>query len=190
MRAIWYQAVAVLTAIWLVAGGVILWARNARSTPEAIVAYVEKNSVEGKSVEERADVMKKVADRLNRLNYEERQEMRMGRKLDAFFRNLTPDEQGRFLDMTLPAGFQQMMDAFNKMEPRKRKEFVRRALNEMRENEDIEVPDEARPSVDDPQVQKIINHGMKSFYSEATAETKMDLAPLIEQMQRNLQRLR
>jgi hypothetical protein len=40
---------------------------------------------------------------------------------------------------------------------------------------------------DDKTAQKIIDEGFKSFYSEASAETKMDVAPLIEQMQKNMQ---
>ena len=38
--------------------------------------------------------------------------------------------------------------------------------------------------------QKIIDQGFRSFYGEASAETKMDVAPLIEQLQKNLQGLR
>jgi hypothetical protein len=32
-----------------------------------------------------------------------------------------------------------------------------------------------------------MDQGFKTFYSEASAEVKMDVAPLIEQLQRNLQ---
>ena len=39
----------------------------------------------------------------------------------------------------------------------------------------------------DRNTQKIIDQGLKSFYSEASADTKMDVAPILEQMQRNLQ---
>jgi len=42
----------------------------------------------------------------------------------------------------------------------------------------------------DANAEKMINQGLKSFYSEASAETKMDLSPLLEQMQKNLQGLR
>ena len=38
-------------------------------------------------------------------------------------------------------------------------------------------------------VRKMIDQGFQSFYSDASAETKMDLAPLIEQIQKNLQGL-
>lgn len=176
------RIIALLAAVWLVAGGVIWWARSAKPTPESVLRYIETHSVEGKSAGERDKVLVKTAEQLNRLTAEQRREVRMGRKLDRFFRSLSADEQGRFLDLTLPTGFKQMMDAFNKMEPAKRRRFVERTLNDMREREG-----EDAPRVDDPHVQKIISHGLKSFYSDAGAETKLDLAPLIEQMQRNLQ---
>jgi hypothetical protein len=115
--------------------------------------------------------------------------MRGGRKLDGFFKALTPAEQTRFLDLTLPAGFKQMMEAFNKMEPAKRKEFVNKALDEMKKHEGEQPPPDA-PDKLDANAEKMINQGLKSFYSEASAETKMDLSPLLEQMQRNLQGLR
>ena len=36
-------------------------------------------------------------------------------------------------------------------------------------------------------MQKMVEQGLRSYYSDATADVKMDLAPLIEQMQKNLQ---
>ena len=109
--------------------------------------------------------------------------MRMGRRLDGFFRSLTPEEQGRFLDLTLPTGFKQMMEAFNKMDPEKRKRFVKKALEDM--ERDAERGEQ--PPVDDEVMQKMVEQGLRSYYSDATADVKMDLAPLIEQMQKNLQ---
>jgi hypothetical protein len=115
----------------------------------------------------------------------------MNRKLDRFFRSLSPDEQTRFLDLTVPEGFKQMMEALNKMDREKRKLFVERTLKEMEKQEGQEIPEEARERfLEDKNAQKIIDQGLKSFYSEASAETKMDVAPILEQMQRNLQRFR
>jgi hypothetical protein len=95
----------------------------------------------------------------------------------------------RFLDLTVPEGFKQMMEALNKMERDKRKRFVERTLNEMRRDETIPEAERER-FLEDPNTQKIIDQGLKSFYSDASAETKMDVAPILEQMQRNLQGLR
>ncbi|HWB61296.1 MAG TPA: hypothetical protein VG733_17575, partial [Chthoniobacteraceae bacterium] len=65
----------------------------------------------------------------------------------------------------------------------KRKEFVDRALNEMRQHQGDQPPRD----VDDKNIQKIVDQGLHSFYSDASADTKLDLSPLIEQMQKNMQ---
>jgi hypothetical protein len=69
------------------------------------------------------------------------------------------------------------------MDPAQRKRFVERSLKDMREREGDQPPDAEL----DANARKIIDQGFKSFYSEASAETKMDVAPLIEQLQKNLQ---
>ena len=183
MRSLWLKAVVLLVVIWMVAGGIILWARNMRPTPETLRRYIDSHQLAGQPAHVRASHIDKVADQLNALTYEQRREIRGGRKMDAFFRDLTPDEQVRFLDRTLPTGFKQMMEAFNKMTPEKRKRFVEKTIAEMR----TESGDGQPPGIDDKNVEKIIDQGLKSFYSEASAEVKLDFAPLIEEMQNNLQ---
>jgi hypothetical protein len=130
--------------------------------------------------------MKRLAEQLNQLDYDQRREVRMGRRLEVFFKSLTPAEQSEFIDLTFPAGFRQMMDAFNKMPPQRRKAFVDRTLREMqtRGEQGGDLP------ADDPNRKKIVEQGLQAFYSEATAETKMDLAPLMEEMQHSLQGMR
>ncbi len=186
MRSARLNLIVVLAGVWLIAGGAIWWARGAKPTPEKLAAYLAAHRVDGLSAAEREKMMRKVAAQLNGLEFEQRREMRMGKKLDGFFRSLAPDEQTRFLDLTLPAGFKQMMDAFNKMDPGKRKQFVDKALDDMKKQEGAEPP----PGNDDPHVQKIMEQGVRSFYSDASADVKMDFAPLLEQMQKNVQGLR
>lgn len=184
MRPLWIKAAVLLTAVWLVAGGAIFFARSAKVTPESLTKHVETLQLESKAAPDRGKAIEKVADQLNHLTYEERREVRVSRKLDVFFKKLTPEEQGRFLDLTLPTGFKQMMEALNKMERPRRQQFVTRTLKEMRERNG---EDPRRGEEDDAAGQKIIEQGFKTFYSEASAETKMDVAPLIEEMQKNLQ---
>lgn len=185
MRPLWIKAAASLAAIWLVAAGVMMWARNAKPSPESVAKYMDANPLEGRPPVERKKVIDNVADQLNRLGYEERREARMEKRPDAFFKNLTPDEQTYFIDRTVPAGFKQMMEAINNMTPEKRAKFVAKAIEDMRRQRE-ENGGEAPPNLNDPNVQKIMTAGLKSFYSDASPETKMDLAPLIEEMQRNL----
>jgi cell division septal protein FtsQ len=188
MRSVWIKAIILLAVVWSVVGGVMWWARSQKPTPDRLLAYVETHPIDGKPSSDRARIIEKVAKQLNGLSYEERRNLRISRQLDGFFRRLNADEQTRFLDLTLPEGFKQMMEALNNMGPEKRKKFVERTLNDMKRQEGLEGSDEARERfVDDRNTQKIIDQGLKSFYSEASAETKMDVAPILEQMQRNLQ---
>ncbi len=182
-RSLWLKAALVLLAIWLVAGGAIFWARSVKVTPETLAAYLAKHPIAEQSGTSRGKVIEKVADQMNLLSYEDRREMRMGKRLDGFFRTLTPEEQSAFLDRTLPTGFKQMMESLNKMPPAQRKRFVERSLRDMREHEGED------PKVDQ-NARKMIDEGFKSFYSEASTEVKMDVAPLLEQLQKNLQGFR
>jgi len=188
MRLPWFKLVAVLLIIWALAGGVIYWARSAKPTPESVMRYLDEHPVANASPQDRDKTLEKVAKELNQLAYEQRREVRMSKKLDAFFRALPPPEQARFLDLTLPTGFKQMMDALNKMTPEKRKQFVDKALADMKKHEGDEAPEDKRNL--DANAQKMIDQGFRAFYSDASAETKMDVAPLIEQIQRNLQNIR
>lgn len=187
MRLPWIKIVAALLVIWALAGSVIFWARSAKPTPEALMRYLDEHPVADASAQQRGNSIEKIADQLNRLSYDERREVRMSKKLDAFFRTLQSDEQMRFLDLTLPTGFKQMMDSLNKMTREKRKQFVDKTLADMKRQGENN-PDGQREL--DANGQKIIDQGFKAFYSDASAETKMDVAPLIEQLQRNMQGLR
>jgi hypothetical protein len=188
MRLPWIKLIGLLLAIWAVVGGVIYFARGAKPTPETVMRYLDAHPIAGAPPRDREKTIEKIAAQLNQLAYEERREVRMSKKLDGFFRALTPEEQTRFLDLTLPTGFKQMMEALNKMTPEKRKQFVTKALEDMKKHEGEEPP-EGRKEMD-ANGQKIIDQGFRSFYSDASAEVKMDVAPLIEQLQKNLQGVR
>lgn len=188
MRLPWIKIVAALLVIWALAGGVIYWARSVKPTPESVMHYLDAHPVADASAQEREATINKVAKQLNQLTYEQRREVRMSKKLDAFFRTLPADDQTRFLDLTLPTGFKQMMDSLNKMTREKRKQFVDKALADMKKHEGEDNPDGQRDL--DANGQKIIDQGFKSFYSDASVETKMDVAPLIEQLQKNIQGIR
>lgn len=184
------RVAAILAGIWLVAGGVVWLVRSAKPTAASLEQYVAAHPLGEAAPAERARLIENVADRLNRLSFEERRGFREGRRLDGFFQSLTAEERGRFLDLTLPEGFRQMMQALNAMKPDQRQKIVQRALA------DIEAgrgpggrPATDRPPIDEAQQQKIISQGMSAFYEDANADVKLDFAPVIEQMQRSLQHL-
>jgi hypothetical protein len=104
-----------------------------------------------------------------------------------FFRELTPDEQFFFLERRVGRAFQQMMQSFNEMEREERKKIVERSLKRMQE----ERGGPGRLEEADPAIaEKITQAGLKSYYEDANAETKLDLAPLLEEMQRSMSMMR
>ena len=179
----WLKIGLALCTIWAIAAGAIYLARSAKPTAQSVAAYIQGNNIDSKSGADRKKMIDRVAGMMNQITLDERQELRREHVTDSFFRSLTPDEQSAFLDATLPTGFKQMMEAFNNMPKDKRKEFVDRALTEMRKHEGEQPP----PDIDERNEQKIVDQGLHSFYSDANADVKLDLAPLIEQMQKNLQ---
>jgi hypothetical protein len=74
-----------------------------------------------------------------------------------------------------------MMQSFNEMDREERKKIVERSLRRIRENQG---EGDRNLETEDPEiVEKIAEAGFKAYYSEASAETKIDLAPLMEEMQ-------
>lgn len=175
----------ILVAVWLLAGGVILYTRMARPTPEALSAYIDQHPIENLAPAQREQVIQKVADQLNRLNFDQRQELRKLRADRKLFEQMTPEERARFMDLTMPEGFRQLMLALNKMDPEKRKKMVQRALDDI----DKDTP-EIGERINREAAQKMISQGMSSFYEEASADVKLEFAPVIERLQRATQNLR
>ena len=164
------------------AAAVIWVSRSARPTPEKLKAYVGSHPIAGLGDAQRAKIIEKTALQLNSLNFEQRRELRESGSVRGFFDSLTPAERTRFLELTLPEGFRQMMSALNKMAPEKRQKLVQRALDDIRKN----APQSA-DRVQEDDVKKIVAQGVSSFYENANADVKLDFAPVLEELQRNLQ---
>lgn len=180
-----WRVFGIFVAIWIVAAGAVWILRVAQPTPASIQQFVNDHPLEGLPPDQRLKVIDKIAAKVNRLDFEQRQQLRKNRTDRNLFKEMTEPEQRRFFDMTLPEGFRQLMLALNNMEPARRRKIVSRAMKQLEKDD----PD-AMKRLDDEMVQKVINQGMDSFYSEANAEVKLEFAPLIEQIQRTTQRLR
>jgi len=180
-----WRTLAVLAAVWLVATAVILVSRSASPTPEKLKAYVAAHRIEGLGEAQRREVIENAARQINRLTFDQRRELRESGDIRRFFEQMTPAERSRFLDLTLPEGFRQMMAALNKMSPEKRQRLVRRVLDDMRKT-----TPQAAERIKEEEVKKILAQGVSSFYEDANADVKLDFAPVLEELQRNIQNLR
>lgn len=179
----WTKIAAALIVVWAVAGTAIYFARKAKPTAASVTAMVQGFEAGAKVGASRQQELARIGDAINRLPFDERQQLQRSGTTRKFFESLSPEEQVGFLDATLPSGFKQLMEAFNKMEPERRRKIVQRALDEMKKREG----EETSRLPDEKVAQRIADVGLRSYYNDASAEVKLDLAPLIEQMQKNLQ---
>lgn len=177
------RTVLILAGIWCVAGVVFVFSRSASPSPEKLKAYIEAHPLQGMEEKQRTEILEKTATQLNRLDFDQRRELREGATLRTFFKGLTPAERSRFLDLTLPEGFRQMMSALNKMTPEKRQRLVRRVLDDIQKSSP-----QAADRINEEEVKKIVEQGVSSFYEEANSDVKLDFAPVLEELQRNLQK--
>jgi len=126
-------AAAGLAAIWVLAICGYMISGSLRVTGEKVRAYVEAVDLSKLSAADRAKALARLADMLNRLSFEERQQMRLGRTAEKWFRQMTEEERGQFIEATMPTGFKQMIAAFEEQPEEKRKRTIDEALKRLRE---------------------------------------------------------
>jgi len=170
--------------IWAGAFAAVLLVRQSEPTAEDVRRLLSRQSPAETEGTGRAAWIDRVADRVNRLSFEERQRLRRSEELRIFFESLSETERHAFMDATFPRGMRQLMQALNDMPPQERQRLVDRALRDLREADPREQPVEMA----DEETRRLVTHGLEAYFEEASPETKLQIAPLIEQLQRRLQR--
>ncbi|MCF6312117.1 MAG: hypothetical protein L3J39_06675 [Verrucomicrobiales bacterium] len=185
---------AVLILIWAAVWGVMTLSGVFRETPEKVIAYMESHPLaDEQDAGKRKEIIIKLADKLNALDHIQINEFQTDPDKDrrrGFFKEMSAEEQHFFMERRIGKAFNQMMNAFNEMERKDRQRFVEKTLKRMRDDDEERLGLQRLEKSDPQATEKIINEGLKAYYQDATAETKLDLAPLMEQMQRNLRNLR
>lgn len=186
------MALLAVAGIWALALAGYFIAKNAKVTAEKVRAYVAAVDLSKLSAAERAEALRKLAEMLNRLSLEERREMRMGQTIGDWFAQMTEEEKAAFIEATMPTGFKQMIAAFEDLPEEQRKRTVDRAMKRLREDQQQqgafgESNGTNAPPLSPELEAKVRTIGLKSFYGESSAQTKAELAPLLEEIQRNME---
>jgi hypothetical protein len=189
-----FLALATLLLIWVIAIAGYRLAQNAKVTPDKVRAYAASVDFSRLSAAERLAAIQKLAAMLNALTLQERQGLRLDRTAYDWFDQMTEAEKSAFLGATMPTGFKQTIAAFENLPADKRQRVVAQAVKQMKDAREKmaatgQMPPPGTNSVVlsqelQDQVAKI---GLQSFYSQSTAETKAELAPLLEEMQRTME---
>lgn len=190
-RPVFYAGVAVVI-LWVVALSAYIWAKNSRVTAERVEAYVKSIDLAKLSAADREAAIRELADKLNALSFEERQRARMDRSALAWFQEMTEQEKSWFIEATMPSGFKNMITAFEQLPEEKRRRAVGDALRNLKTTQSRlqegrvgAPPGGTNMATLSPELQdQITRIGLKSFYSESSAQTKAELAPVLEELQR------
>ncbi|MFN4873292.1 MAG: hypothetical protein ACK40T_03065 [Akkermansiaceae bacterium] len=196
-KAIIIKAAAALAVIWILVFAVRSIAASKKITAERLqneiseLAFDDWSEDSGSSseAEERENEIRRIADMVNRLDFEERQKNRENQSAEDFFRKLDAREKNLFVDLTIVETMGRFMEALDQMPPEQRKEFVQKGLSEIQEGR-TEADMARAQEMDEDLLTKISEEGMRAYFNEASADTKLDLAPLMEAMNEVMQGLR
>lgn len=193
------KAAIALLILWAAVWGVSKFVGGMKPTPEKTIAFLEENNLaEIEDPEQRKQVLAELADMLNGMDGTQVEEFQKevfgdpeaenidGRR-NQFFESLSSEEQWYFMERRIGRAFDQMMTAFNDMDRDERKKVVDQTLRRMRndQSEDRQALERLERR-DRDMFEKISSEGFRAYYEKANVETKMDLAPVLEEMQKHL----
>jgi len=187
-------AVAALVLIWVVALAGYQFAQHVKVTPDRVRAYTASLDFSHLSAADRAAAIKKLAAMLNALTLEERQGLRLDHTAYKWFAQMTEQEKKSFLDATMPTGFKQTITAFENLPADKRQRAANQAMKQMKEaREKMAATGELPPpGTNDVMLSQdlqdeVTRIGLQTFYSQSSAETRAELAPFMEELQRTME---
>jgi hypothetical protein len=133
------------------------------------------------------------ADRVNALAFAERLKWRRSDEWKKWFAAMTEAERRKFIAATLPTGFQQTLEAFSQLPADQRKKFIDDSIQRLKEdgatgiNKSVGDYGPNSPPRLSPELENQVRAlGMKQLFTDSSAETKAELAPLLEEMQRQI----
>ncbi|HZQ48330.1 MAG TPA: hypothetical protein VFC07_15035 [Verrucomicrobiae bacterium] len=192
-----------IAAALVVVSSLLAWvvfgiAQNSRMTAEKLRQYEDSVDIASLSGAERADALRKLAEKINELSLEERRKSRLGPEWKQWFDKMTENEKGQFIEATLPSGFKQWLNVFDNLPEASRKSFIDAAMKQLKTTHQPVFDREpgqdksmygtnGAPALSPGLWQRAQSIGLRTFYSESSAEAKAELAPFLEELQHQMQ---
>jgi hypothetical protein len=198
-RKVLINAAWVLAVVWICVWGVRSMAGSKRITSERVNREVEAAKFDDWSdlIDARTDSeakrrdqdLRRIAGMVNQLDFQERERNRQNRVGEAFFQKLSASEKSLFIELTIMESMGRFMEALDAMGPDQRKKFVEQGLKEIREGRTEEEMARA-DALGEDLLERISGEGMRAYFEKSSADTKLDLAPLMEAMNEAMQGMR
>jgi len=181
--------------IWGAVAGIMSLTEKHTTTPEKVLSAIGKvpwmlDENAELSDAQRKEQLDKIIVEVNLLDFDQRRRMREEdrdqEQWRAFMESLSEEERGYFMKETVEQHFKSVMKAFNQMSREERQRVVDQARKDMQRNQVDGQNMERLQERDEKVFQQMVDKGLSAYYEEASAETKMDLAPLMEEMQQRI----
>jgi hypothetical protein len=189
-----FITLAAVVLVWAAALTCYSIAKNSKPTAEKTRKYAESVSLSKLSAADRQKAIKKLADLLNALSPAERRQARLDGVARKWFDEMTEEEKAAFIEETMPTGFKQMIAAFEQLPEDKRRRAIDDTLRRLKEaqqrNPNASANSSSRNGTNPPPVlskeleAKVRTIGLQAFYSQSSAQTKAELAPVLEELQK------
>lgn len=198
-RKVMIRAAAILVIVWAAVWAVRAYAGSRKLTAERVNREIAAANFEDWSAREaagegpegsrRMEKIEEIAGMVNRLDFAEREKNRQNRGGEEFFRKLSREEKNRFIDLTVTESMNRFMESLDAMPPAQRRKFVEQGLKEIEDGRTADEMTRAKDMGADL-LEKISQEGMRAYFEKSSADTKLDLAPLMEAVNETMQGLR
>lgn len=188
-RKIILQAVVALVVVWAVVAVVKTYAGSKRSTAVKIERTIADANFEdwsegipaGADTAARETRLREIADLFNGLDVSERIKARDNRVGEEMYERLADSEKELFVKLTVRKSMESMMQALDAMSPTERRQIVEDGLRRIEDGRTAEEMQRAR-EISEDMLSQVTEEGMRAYFDKAGADTKLDLAPLMEAM--------
>lgn len=190
-----FGALLVLILAWVIAGTGFWLAGQMKVTPDKVLIFLRETHLAELQGRVREKAVEQLGKMMARLTPQERRDIQLTSAWRRWILEMTDNERGDLLEATLPSGIQQMLASFEELPEDRRLRALNDAYKRLREaqNELARAdPEESSNTNDLPELspelqERALRTGLKTFYSESSAQTKAEMAPLLEEIQRSME---
>jgi hypothetical protein len=169
-----------------------------RMTAQKVRGFVDSVNFGKLSATDRSKAIHDLAERVNALSLEERRRWRLEGSWREWFAQMSEAEKGEFIDATLPTGVTQVINEFEDLPQARRRQTIDGAMKQLQQTHKLSLSREPGQDTDaygtngppplSPELEKrVLAIGLRTYYQESSAQTKAELAPLLEELQHQME---
>lgn len=191
----WFFALAFIALVWTTVAAVMHLTEDQVSSPAKVLnlmahaPWLTDDAGTDAPPAARQDFIDRVIANLNRLDFEQRRQVREegGDVPQKFYDSLTREERSSYVDRTVQKHFDAVIKGFKAMSPEDRKQITARVRRDIRAPRAGDSTGGARNESDQKLFDDFFDIGIEDYLKNATTEEKMKLAPVIEDMHSRMQ---